>query len=148
MRTQTGFHRILTLLFALALPLAADAPKEAPKVASARHDLVYACACKDGCPCNTVSMNAGKCTCGKGLEAHHVLKMEGSEALLCACPEGCTCKLDAKDASKCGCGKTVKRVNLKGAGIYFCNCGGSCECNTLSAEPGKCKCGMALKKVD
>jgi hypothetical protein len=77
----------------------------------------------------------------------HVLKVEGSEALLCQCAEGCQCKLDPKDSSKCGCGMTVKRVNMAGTGLYFCNCGGSCFCNTVSDEPGKCGCGMNLKKV-
>jgi len=78
----------------------------------------------------------------------HVLKIEGEEALLCTCAEGCKCSLDPKDPTKCGCGQPVKRVSLKGAGIYFCNCGGSCMCNTVSNSPGKCKCGMDLKKVD
>jgi hypothetical protein len=78
---------------------------------------------------------------------HHVVKVEGDEALLCACAEGCTCKIDPKDASKCGCGQPLKRVSLKGTGIYFCNCGGSCFCNTVSDQPGKCRCGMDLKTV-
>ncbi|MBA4373458.1 MAG: hypothetical protein C0402_11435 [Thermodesulfovibrio sp.] len=56
--------------------------------------------------------------------------------------------LDADDPAKCGYGKTVKKVNLKGTGIYFCNCGGSCTCNTVSNKPAKCKCGMDLKKSD
>jgi hypothetical protein len=144
----TGFHRILVVLFALALPVLAAGPKESPKKAGARHDLLYVCDCEASCACTTTSLEAGKCTCGKALAAHHVLKVEGNEALLCSCPAGCTCKLDAKDPSMCGCGKAVRRVSLKGKGIYFCNCGGSCDCNTLLASPGKCKCGMALKKVD
>jgi len=77
----------------------------------------------------------------------HVVRVEGDEALVCTCAEGCTCKQDASDPTKCGCGKTLKRVSLKGTGIYFCNCGGSCACNTLSDQPGSCRCGMNLKQM-
>jgi hypothetical protein len=42
----------------------------------------------------------------------------------------------------------VKRVSLKGTGIYFCNCGGSCFCNTVSGEPDACKCGIPLKTIN
>lgn len=146
MRALRISFRLLTFLFALVLPLVAAAPKEAPKKSSARHDQVYVCACGADCTCTTVKAAPGKCSCGKDLKASHVLRVENDDALVCACEAGCTCKLDAKDATKCGCGKAVKRVNLKGTGIYFCNCGGTCECNTLSTKPGKCKCGMALKK--
>jgi len=67
---------------------------------------------------------------------HHVVKVEGDEALLCACAEGCECTVDPDDPTKCSCGHTLERVDLKGTGIYFCNCGGSCMCNTVSDRPG------------
>jgi len=113
-----------------------------------RHDVLYYCDCGADCHCNSVSTKPGDCKCKKPMKWGHVLKMEGDEALVCTCAEGCKCSLDPNDPTKCGCGKPVKRINLKGTGIYFCNCGGSCMCNTVSDSPGKCKCNMDLKKVD
>ncbi|MFA7382631.1 MAG: hypothetical protein WC001_04205 [Desulfurivibrionaceae bacterium] len=113
-----------------------------------RHDVLYTCNCGAGCTCNTVKTSPGTCRCGAPLKWGHILKIEGNEALLCQCDEGCTCALNPQDQSKCSCGKPVKRVNLKGTGIYFCNCGGACMCNTVSDQPGKCRCGMELKKID
>ncbi|MCL5022174.1 MAG: hypothetical protein M1497_02190 [Nitrospirae bacterium] len=111
-----------------------------------RHDVLYTCDCGADCKCNSMSTKPGNCTCGKPMKWGHVLRIEGDEALLCNCAEGCKCSIDAKDPTKCGCGNPVKRVSLKGTGIYYCNCGGSCSCNTVSDSSGKCKCGMNLKK--
>jgi hypothetical protein len=133
---------IFTLVFVQVLQ-AETAAKE-----GARKDLLYICNCGPDCKCNTVSTLPGKCTCGTDLKATHVVRVEGTDALLCECGKDCTCKIDPKDPTKCGCGKAVKRVSLKGTGIYFCNCGGSCSCNVVSDKPGKCTCGMDLKKVD
>ena len=114
-----------------------------------RKDVLYTCNCGPDCKCNTVSTKPGNCACGQPMKWGHVVKIEGNEALLCTCKEGCKCSgLDPKDPTKCACGNPVKRVSLKGTGLYFCNCGGSCMCNTVSDSPGKCKCGMELKKVD
>ncbi len=126
---------------AMAAPMAADQ-------AAQRHDLLYVCNCGPECKCNSVATAPGNCKCGKPLVAYHVVKVEGDEALLCTCGGDCKCAIDPADSSKCGCGNPVKRVSLKGSGIYFCNCGGSCFCNTVSDQPGNCKCGMPLKKVD
>ena len=73
-------------------------------------------------------------------------RVEEDTALLCMCGAACKCSLNEKDTSKCGCGQPIRKVSLKGTGIYFCNCGGSCGCNTVSATPAKCNCGMDLKK--
>jgi hypothetical protein len=148
MRVLISFRWITALLLALSLPLLADEAKPTQKKAATRHDILFVCDCGESCACTTVGVKPGKCKCGKELVAHHVVKVEGTEALVCACPSGCTCKLDEKDATKCGCGKAVRRVDLKGSGLYFCNCGGSCACNTLKAKSGLCKCGMALKQAD
>lgn len=113
-----------------------------------RHDVLYYCDCGADCKCNSVSTKPGNCKCDKPMKWGHVLKIEGDEALVCTCAEGCKCSLDPKDPSKCGCGQSVKRISLKGTGVYFCNCGGSCMCNTVSDSPGKCKCNMDLKKSD
>ena len=113
-----------------------------------RQDVLYTCNCGPECKCNSVGTKPGNCTCGQPLKWGHVVRTEGNDAILCTCAEGCKCSIDPKDPSKCGCGNPVKKVSLKGTGIYFCNCGGSCSCNTVSDSPGKCKCGMDLKKVD
>jgi len=113
-----------------------------------RKDLIYSCACGSECDCNTVSTKPGKCSCGKDLEAGHVVKIEGDTALVCTCGADCECSLDAEDPTKCACGKDIKKVNLAGTGMHFCNCGGDCTCNTVSEEPGDCKCGMKLKKAE
>jgi hypothetical protein len=113
-----------------------------------RQDVLYYCNCGPDCNCNSVSTKPGDCKCGKPMKWGHVVKIEGTDALVCTCDEGCKCSIDAKDPTKCGCGKPLKKISLKGTGIYFCNCGGSCSCNTVSDHPGKCKCGMDLKKVD
>lgn len=109
-----------------------------------RHDLLYVCNCGPECECNSVSTEAGTCTCGTELTAAHMVKVVGNEALLCSCGSDCTCEIDPADDSKCACGKDVRRVSLEGTGIYYCNCGGSCTCNYVSAEPGSCACGMEL----
>ena len=114
-----------------------------------RNDVLYTCDCGPECKCNSMSTKPGNCACGKPMKWGHVIKTEGDEAILCTCAEGCKCSgLDPNDPAKGACGNPVKRVSLKGTGIYFCNCGGSCACNTVSDGPGKCKCGMDLKKVD
>lgn len=136
------------LFMCLIAFLAASVAMSSADTKVERHDVLFTCDCKPDCKCNTVSTKPGKCKCGETLKWGHVVKVEGNEALLCTCKEGCTCAIDPKDPSKCGCGHPVKRVNLKGTGIYFCNCGSSCSCNTVSDKPGKCKCGMDLKKVD
>lgn len=131
------------LVLSLAAPIVHGEETE-----TERRDILYSCACGPECDCNAVSTEPGQCACGKDLEAGHVVKIEGDEALVCTCGADCTCELDDEDPTKCGCGKTIKRVNLAGTGIYFCNCDSSCTCNTVSKEPGDCKCGMKLKKVD
>ncbi len=113
-----------------------------------RQDVLYYCNCGPECHCNSVGTSPGNCKCGKPMKWGHVLKVEGDTALVCTCGKGCKCSLHPDDPTKCGCGNPVKKVNLKGTGIYFCNCGGSCTCNTVSDKPGKCKCGMDLKKSD
>jgi hypothetical protein len=113
-----------------------------------RHDVVYTCNCGPECECRATSLKPGTCSCGMELAWGHVVRIEGSDALVCQCKEGCTCTIDAEDPSRCGCGQPLKRVSLKGTGIYFCNCGGSCGCNHLADGPGTCSCGMDLVKAD
>jgi hypothetical protein len=124
----------------------AHAAEKKEKAAIKTGNIVYVCDCGEGCQCNTLSKKSGKCTCGKKLVQMHVLKIEGTEAILCKCGKGCTCAINPADPTKCGCGQPVKRVSLKGK--YVCACGDACECNTISDKPGKCTCGKALKKIE
>lgn len=119
-----------------------------PAAEYARKDLLYSCNCGPECKCNSVSVAPGNCACGKPLAWGHLVRVEGSDALLCTCKEGCQCKIDPHDPTKCGCGNPIKRISLKGSGLYFCNCGGSCSCNVVSAHPGECYCGMPLRKAE
>lgn len=144
---RSAFLRLFLFVLALAVPAALAHDAKVPGKA-ARKDAIYVCTCGEACPCSTVALAPGKCSCGKDLQGGHVVKVEKDEALVCVCGPSCTCKLDPKDATKCTCGKAIKRVALKGTGLYFCNCGGSCACNTVSAKPGKCGCGMALHKAE
>jgi hypothetical protein len=112
--------------------------------AEVRHDVVFACACGPDCDCGSVSAVAGTCSCGTELEAAHMVKVEGNEALVCGCEADCTCEINAEDETTCACGTEIRRVSLEGSGVYFCNCGGSCTCNFVSDEPGNCACGMEL----
>ena len=139
-RGRVLFCLVLSVLLLAAFMVSAKAAEE-------RHDVLYTCDCGPQCKCNSMSTKPGDCKCGKPMKWGHVIKTEGNDAILCMCAEGCKCSgLDPKDPSKCACGNPVKRVSLKGTGIYFCNCGGSCTCNTVSDTPGTCKCGMDLKK--
>jgi hypothetical protein len=141
------FCAALLLTFASALYGAPTSGGKAAKAAKARN-VLYTCACGPTCQCTTATTAAGQCSCGKPLKWNHVLKVEGSVALVCSCAEGCTCAMDPQNGTQCGCGQEVKRVELKGTGLYFCNCGGSCACNTVATKPGKCGCGMALKRAE
>jgi hypothetical protein len=154
--TKKFFTTLVFLVFAFGPGLAAaadhmnaGAPPHEKGKASARSDVLYTCNCGAECKCNSASTKPGNCKCGKPMAWGHVIRIEGDQAVLCMCGEGCQCKgLDPKDSTKCNCGTPVKKVSLKGTGVYFCNCGGSCECNNVSDKPGKCNCGMDLKRVD
>ncbi len=137
----------LLLVAGLLAVLAGCAGMTTSGTEEARQDVLYSCACGPECTCGSVSTKPGNCTCGKPMKWGHVVWVEGDEAILCQCAEGCSCQgLNPTDPAKCACGKPVKRVSLKGTGIYFCNCGGACGCNTVSDQPGPCKCGMELKQ--
>lgn len=135
------------ILFAVSCSTT-DSAQGLAAATSVRHDVLYVCDCGPDCQCTSVSTKPGKCSCGKDLKAARSLKVEQDAAWLCPCGLDCKCALDPNDATKCGCGKPVRKVSLKGSGIYFCNCGGSCACNTFMDQPGQCKCGMALKRAE
>ena len=87
---------------------------------------VYACNCGAKCPCDTLSVNPGKCTCGKEMVKATVQSVgQGTAVLLVSGEE-----------------RTFKTV-----GKYACACGLECPCNTISQNPGKCTCGVEMNKV-
>jgi hypothetical protein len=108
---------------------------------------IYWCGSATDGPCSGISVSRGTCPDGKPMNAGHVVRIEGSVALVCTCGADCSCSLDPKDPAKCGCGKPIRKIDLAGTGIYFCNCGGGCGCNTLSDKPGACRCGMPLNQA-
>lgn len=87
---------------------------------------VYACACGDGCNCNTLSRNPGKCTCDKDLVKSKVLKVEEGMVEL---------NVNGKDQT------------FPTSGKYACACGSTCNCDTISQNPGKCTCGKPMAPV-
>jgi hypothetical protein len=130
-------------------PPCPSCPKGGPAAAAEKApqslSTIYWCNCGAECKCNSVSTKAGKCSCGKEMAGGHVVWVEGSTALVCTCGPECSCAIDPKDHTKCGCGQPVKKIDLKGTGLYYCNCGGSCGCNAVSDKPGSCSaCGMEL----
>jgi len=89
---------------------------------------VYACNCGEACKCDTMSNNAGKCSCGKDMVKAQVTKVEEGKASLKAAG-------------------WEKERSFKTAGQYACACGPTCKCNTISQNPGKCTCGTEMSKI-
>jgi hypothetical protein len=114
-------------------------------IAADKSKVYYVCNCKDDCKCNAISKEPGKCKCGTGLVAMHLLAIDKDTAVLCRCGADCTCERSKDDPNKCGCGKAVKKIALQGK--FVCNCGADCKCNTISDKPGKCNCGKDMKQV-
>lgn len=108
----------------VALSLAGGQGKMALKVG----DETYACNCGEACHCDTMSNNAGKCTCGKEMVKAKVVRIDGEKAYLKA--EG-----------------WEKERALNTVGKYVCACGPECKCYTISQNPGKCTCGVEMKKA-
>ncbi len=88
----------------------------------------YVCNCGEKCPCNTISSNEGKCTCGSDMVKATVTKVEKGKA---------TFKAAGWD----------KERTFKTIGKYACNCSPDCKCGTISQNPGKCTCGSKMKKI-
>src|SRR5512134_220079 len=112
---------LLTVIAALAVVSLAFA-RDKSKMELKAGDEVYACNCGEKCPCQTMSMNAGNCTCGKPMVKAKVDKVEGGSAMLKA--EG-----------------WEKARTFATAGKFMCACGPDCKCDTISQAPGKCTCG-------
>jgi hypothetical protein len=65
---------ILAIVFALAFATLAFAAKT--RMSAKVGDELYVCACGEGCPCDTMSRNAGQCSCGKDMVKTKVTKVE------------------------------------------------------------------------
>lgn len=114
----------IVLFVLVAFAFAAEKQKMEFKVG----DEKYVCNCGDSCPCKTISMNAGKCTCGKDMVKAKVTKVEKGKAMF---------KAAGWDKERAF--PTVAK--------YMCDCGPDCKCNTISQNPGNCTCGKKMKKV-
>ncbi len=115
----------IIVLFCAAVAFADGSGKMNLKVG----DEVYACNCGPDCPCQTMSRNPGKCTCGKDMVKAKVMSVEEGQVML---------KADSWDSER----------PFKTTGKYTCACGPDCKCDTISQNPGKCTCGTEMKKVE
>jgi hypothetical protein len=125
---KKSLHAILVALLSLVMVGAAFA------AATGKMDLkvgeeVYVCNCGPSCPCYTMSMKEGNCTCGNKMVKAKVTKVDKDVAYLQA--EGW---------------EKPRAVNTQGK--YMCACGPTCNCGTISQNPGKCVCGNDMKPVD
>jgi len=113
---------ILMAVFTLAFVTLAVADKT--RMEAKVGDELYVCACGEGCPCDTMSRNAGQCSCGKDMVKTKVTKVE----------EG---KITVASRSK----------PFISVGKYACDCGSACKCDTISQNPGNCTCGKKMVEV-
>jgi hypothetical protein len=114
---------IFTIVFTLALASLAIADKT--KMTAKVGDELYVCACGEGCACDTMSRNPGKCTCDKDLVKTKVTKVEKG-------------KITVESRNK----PFVSKAK------YVCDCGPECKCDTISQNPGNCTCGKKMKMVE
>ncbi len=112
------FAVVLTL--GLATLVFADKTEMTAKVG----DELYVCGCGEGCPCDTMSRNPGKCTCGKDLVKSKVTKVEKGLITI-----------------------DVRSKPFVSIGKYACACGGGCKCDTMSQSQGNCSCGKKMMEV-
>src|SRR4030042_6775383 len=113
---------IFTIVFPLVLASLAFADKT--EMTAKVGDELYVCACGEGCPCDTMSRNAGQCSCGKDMVKTKVTKVEKG-------------KITVESRGKPFISK----------GKYACDCGPDCKCDTLSQNPGNCTCGKKMVEV-
>jgi hypothetical protein len=109
----------------LVVPAAWALAGEGKTVTFKAGDEIYACACGQKCPCDTLSRKATTCACGADLV-----------------------KAEVKEVSD---GQVVVMMNgqertFKTAGAFVCACGEACTCDTISQKETTCACGAKLKK--
>jgi hypothetical protein len=118
---------VLVTVLALVLATAAFAG-ETGKLDLKVGQEVYVCNCGPSCPCNTMSLKEGNCTCGNKMAKAKVVKVEPDVAYVLG--EG-----------------WEKPRAFRTQGQYMCACEPSCNCGTISQHPGKCVCNKDMKPV-
>jgi len=113
---------ILVAVFTLAFVTFAVADKA--RMEAKVGDELYVCACGEGCPCDTMSRNAGQCSCGKDMVKTKVTKVEKGKITVAS--------------------RTKPFISV---GKYVCDCGPECKCDTISQNPGNCTCGKKMVEV-
>jgi hypothetical protein len=118
MRKLLIFAIVCSFIFAgVAL---ADKTKMTGKVG----DEIYVCGCGDGCDCDYMSKNPGKCACGKDLVKTKISKVEEGKITV-----------------------EARKTPFVSAGKYACACGSECKCDTIGQKPGKCACDKDMAPV-
>ena len=113
---------ILAMVFTLAFATLVFADKA---IMTAKvGDSLYVCACGEGCPCDTMSRNAGQCSCGKDMVKAKVTKVEKGKITV-----------------------DSRKKPFVSIGKYACDCGPDCKCDTISQNPGNCTCGKKMVEV-
>jgi hypothetical protein len=122
-RVALGLAIFVTMVLAAGLSVAlAKAGKLELKVG----DEPYVCNCGPDCPCGSMAMTPGKCTCGKDMVQAKVKAVTADTA---------TVVIGGKE-------QTFKTV-----GKYACACGEACPCKMISQNPGNCTCGKEMAAV-
>jgi hypothetical protein len=119
---------ISIVILVMSMGVLAFAAAEKGKLDLKVGDERYVCNCGEGCPCNTISMNPGKCTCGNEMVKAKVVKVDKGKVDFMA--EG-----------------WKNPRSFKTIGKYMCDCSPDCKCGTISQNPGKCTCGKQMKKI-
>ena len=113
---------ILMVVFALVFGTFAFAAKT--RMTAKVGDELYVCACGERCPCDTMSRNAGQCSCGKDMVKTKVTKVEKGKITV-----------------------ESRKKPFVSKGKYACDCGPDCKCDTISQNPGNCTCGKKMMEV-
>ncbi len=116
--------KLLILIVVSALGFATFAIADKTRMTAKVGDELYVCACGEGCPCDTMSRNAGQCTCGKDMVKTKVTKVEKG-------------KITVESRGK----PFISKAK------YACDCGPDCKCDTISQNPGNCTCGKKMVEV-
>ena len=116
--------KLLILMIVFTLTFATFAFADKTRMKAKVGDELYVCACGEGCPCDSMSRNAGQCTCGKDMVKTKVTKVENG-------------RITVESRAKPFISK----------GKYACDCGPACKCDTISQNPGNCTCGKKMMEV-
>jgi hypothetical protein len=113
---------VLAILFSVAFASLAFAAKT--QMTAKVGDELFVCACGDDCKCDTMSRNAGKCTCGKDMVKAKVTKVEKGKLTV-----------------------DSRKRPFASVGKFACACGPDCKCDTISQNAGNCTCGKPMAAV-